>query len=1126
MNRHNRWMLLLLGVLVCAWLSAASLGCAAAQPTLRPIARPEGCAVKPGKPSFCFPEGGEPSVIGLPSGHGWAEGDWVMFEVYKKAYDEPIPAAFGVVKQVPGGNADFVTVQILHQADVGSLDDARARKIPKSERVRLGKFVGRVLEVRPGEVRLDVGAKDGVMEGDVYELLSDRDHASIGRLRITQVEDMNAFARVIGLGPREGIRPEQAAIFVPYASSTADPIRILVVNFDPHVTTDPEEARLGAGFAKEFAEAMARAADGSSMEVRYAQGERVRLGAGEEEAHESARQIGKRNGVDIVVWGAMRCREKACAQPRYTVVHPSAFVQRGYAGADVWMEKDLRFEESAAKDPLGLAAAMLGEVAFYAHRSKDAAMWLGRALASGVLVGDDELVALREIAFSMLDLDQRVAARQHINAMLARARAMNDAGWKHRALAELGRIDLEEGDLDAAQGRLGAVWRWALANEDVDEQGFVQLVLGDLEAKRGNFERARTLYDAGQASWHDIDKVDWDSAIAVKIANVERIRGNTEEAVRFYTQALELSHRGQSLPCEQCILASLGDIAMDKGELERARIYLEKALVTANGNGRNDAGFLALVTIARLRKIEGNIDEAFEYAKQAAAMTKRVGDAGNAAVALSLQADLEQHVGRMDQARQLFELALAEARRVGNMRHEASVVNNLGHLDLVVGRPADARKRFERALELRRYGNKFLSEGAVLHNLACVERMEGHFEKARSLFARAIELQQKESDEMGVRASIFALAELELHAGRIEEARKLYEQALSSARRMGDLHGEAVNLHGLGAIAMHQGRLDEAEELTQRAISLKRRMKVPGDEAASLHQLAVVYDVKGDLDAAAMMYTRALEMARRCGNMDLEATTIYPLARTEIRRGNLVEARKLFVQARELHRRVGYELQLLATEQNLAWLDHLEGRSKDARAALAGLLGKAKALSAPVRQAEILDMLARIDIDDADFVLAKQRFNEALAIFQKLQIGAEVQRVNEGLAELLLVQKVHEARKAHPELAARGGILISELQPGGQAEKLGLAPGDILLRYGSTRVNEGKVLRDLATSTDPAKTVTVEAIRGSQRLTFQAHGGLLGIAIADVPPAAKSQAKPNPAKASSPSAAAPASRAP
>ena len=71
-----------------------------------------------------------------------------------------------------------------------------------------------------------------------------------------------------------------------------------------------------------------------------------------------------------------------------------------------------------------------------------------------------------------------------------------------------------------------------------------------------------------------------------------------------------------------------------------------------------------------------------------------------------------------------------------------------------------------------------------------------------------------------------------------------------------------------------------------------------------------------------------------------------------------------------------------------------------------------------------------------------------------------------------------------------------------KAAAAGIAPGDILVRYNADHLDKADTLRRLAKDTPAAKPVTVEALRGAQKLTFKVHGGPLGVGIADLPPRA------------------------
>lgn len=137
-----------------------------------------------GAPAFCVPSVATLLfVVGLPKGHGWRRADWALIEVMQPGFSKATPAAMvSVVNAYP----DAVEVHILYQTISNvSLDGAAARLVGTDERVRLGKFVGRIAKVGLTGVELDIGAEDRVTAGDVYQVLSRRDHLPVGRVRIT-----------------------------------------------------------------------------------------------------------------------------------------------------------------------------------------------------------------------------------------------------------------------------------------------------------------------------------------------------------------------------------------------------------------------------------------------------------------------------------------------------------------------------------------------------------------------------------------------------------------------------------------------------------------------------------------------------------------------------------------------------------------------------------------------------------------------------------------------------------------------------------------------------------------------------------------------------------------------------
>lgn len=860
------------GVVGLGALIAATSGCAGVQ-TIPATKTPPAAAARaprpvcaesasPGRPALCIPEDGSGTfVVGLPSGHGWQRGSWVLLEVERPGLSEGWAAAIAVVVEA---YTDVARVGVLYQREA-RLDGARARMLGKEERARLSKFVGRVLRVEGGRVQLDVGSHDGAAVGDVYELRAAQDaQASVGRVQVTEVGDLYAWAAVLEAeGPaREG----QAATFLRRADEGSErrKVSILVVNFDPEDEQDAEEAKAGRGVAKQLANALGNAAQGmKGVSVRYEGNERVRVAGPDVEGHRAARGIGKQFGADIVVWGAMRCDKHACAQPRFTVVEPVWLQQHGYAGAEIWARRDeagLRLTDGSFAEPIALAAAILGSVAFAAQQYGDASYYLGQALSKGVLRGEDELYALKRLASAMYVRGQSAAARAQATALVERARKAKATRWEHLGRGELARIDMLEGKVPEARGHLEAIRRWSEAQND--------------------------------------------------------------------------------------------------------------------------------------------------------------------------------------------EASLAYA----------------------------------------------------LHMLAMLERQQGRVEEARKLFQRSLELDRSIQDLQGEAVTLYEVANLSLRQARVEEALELFQQSLALSRRIGNVEGEAASLYAVASLELQKGRAEEARELFQQSLVLSMGIGDVLSETATLHQLAILESEQGRVEEARRLFQQSLELSRRAGDAQGEAATLHEIGRLEAERGSMEEARKLFQQSLEKDRRIGNVTGELATCIDLAALDFLEGKRLDSRQALVRALARARALGHAEYQARALDWLGFMDRAEGQLAAARERWTEAVAIYRRLQLPAKIDVLMQQLALIPLVEKAIEVRRTHTALLTGGGVLVTRILPDSQAGSAGLTAGDILIRYGTDRLDKAATLQELVKGTDPRRAVTLELLRGDKELTIKLRGGPLGVVIEDLPP--------------------------
>lgn len=449
-------------------------------------------------------------ALGLPEDHGWKRGDqvWVARPEGEGTITDDV--AFALVL---GAKDEFAELHVVHQS-ASKLDGGRVRPLKDGERARLGKYIARIRELKGERVRLDVGQGDGVRQGDSYVVVSSAEGHAIGRVRVVSVEDaMHAWAEVEEKS--EAFAVDQVLHFLGSSAKGPGekrrPLRIIVTNFDPVDAGDPKEGKAARSFAKQFAVELADIAENhKGIEVHHVT-ERVSMSRGRGAGHEQARKLGDEHGADLVVWGSMRCSDRGCAIPQYTVVQPELWSHGSFQGAEMWLDDDgagYEYDGDMPKDPVVLAQTMLGTMAFEAQRYGDAAYYLGRALEEkessergskqGVgpepIRGRDALNALHRLTYAQYVRGQTIAARQTALRLEVRARRVEDEHYEIRARGELARLDELEGDVEGARVRLQSMLTWSSEHEDRSAiHGFTLHQLARLEAQSGDVGKAREL---------------------------------------------------------------------------------------------------------------------------------------------------------------------------------------------------------------------------------------------------------------------------------------------------------------------------------------------------------------------------------------------------------------------------------------------------------------------------------------------------------------------------------------------------------------------------------------------------------------------------------------------------------
>jgi serine protease Do len=85
----------------------------------------------------------------------------------------------------------------------------------------------------------------------------------------------------------------------------------------------------------------------------------------------------------------------------------------------------------------------------------------------------------------------------------------------------------------------------------------------------------------------------------------------------------------------------------------------------------------------------------------------------------------------------------------------------------------------------------------------------------------------------------------------------------------------------------------------------------------------------------------------------------------------------------------------------------------------------------------------------------------------------------------VMIQNISPELKDKLELGTDEGALVSDVVSGGPAEKAGIKRGDVILRFEDKTIRSSHDLPFVVASTPIGKTVTIEIVRGNQRMNLQ-----------------------------------------
>ncbi len=332
-------------------------------------------------------------------------------------------------------------------------------------------------------------------------------------------------------------------------------------------------------------------------------------------------------------------------------------------------------------------------------------------------------------------------------------------------------------------------------------------------------------------------------------------------------------------------------------------------------------------------------------------------------------------------------------------------------------------------LELALHHFRLAGDGAALDeqielslDIAEVERRRGEPQRALDAATSALTLARRLGDHEREARAHLRIGWLFTHRGDFAGGAEHGAVGLALARRAGNrpLAAELGRLSA--AVATSQGEPKRAILILDEALA-----DAQGDaklDAGISHEIGRAAIQAGDYPRAIEALERAVAAAERHGDLVQRARSLNNLAAASYYQGDWERARRLWEQFRQQTERQGDRVETLYALNNLGSLLRDLGALAEARATLTRAEGLAEALGHVHMAAMVQANRGEVDARAGDLAVARERYEKALAEFDRIGAKDDAIETRRRLSELdLTVGRVDEALSRALEAArdAKGG---------------------------------------------------------------------------------------------------------
>jgi len=308
---------------------------------------------------------------------------------------------------------------------------------------------------------------------------------------------------------------------------------------------------------------------------------------------------------------------------------------------------------------------------------------------------------------------------------------------------------------------------------------------------------------------------------------------------------------------------------------------------------------------------------------------------------------------------------------------------------------------YRRAVELCASHRFIPQKIEALRWIGSILTKQNQWQQAEQAFRESWQLCVHAGDDAGHAHAENWLGILCFEQGKLEQATAHWENALSLAEKVQTGNLRAVIYNNLGALANVQGQWEIALAYYGRSLPNFETTGDTASMASTYHNIAMSYADKGNWPEASIHYEKSYRLARQLGNAHLQALVKLNRVELYLAIGDAALAEKLCRQALQTYRQLQDHLGEADACKFLGMIAAKKRAWTKAKTHLEKSIRLAMEFHHPLGEAEARLEYGRMLKQKGAAALAREQYEQALALFRKVNAAVEIEKVRQEMSLLV-----------------------------------------------------------------------------------------------------------------------------